>query len=53
MGAETFLHLETGQTSFIARVAPHLRPELGDTIRMSFDPDRTHLFDATTGQALR
>ncbi len=53
MGAETFLHLTTGATTFIARVPPtsHHRP--GETLSVTFDLATAQLFDATTGAALR
>jgi multiple sugar transport system ATP-binding protein len=53
MGAETFLHLATGTTPFVARVAPSVRPALGEKIVVSFDLERAHLFDAATGAVLR
>jgi multiple sugar transport system ATP-binding protein len=45
MGAETYLTLSAGPTTFIARVENHVMPRHGDTITLSFDPMRAHLFD--------
>lgn len=53
MGAETLLYLSTGASSFIARVGPTDRFEPNQTIRVSFDLNRAHLFDAETGQVLK
>ncbi len=52
MGAETFLYLNTGATSFIARVPPQACPAAGETIPVSFDLDNAHLFDAKTENVL-
>ena len=52
MGAETFLHLTTGATSFIARVGSDDRHRTGETVRVRFNLDRAHLFDAETEQVL-
>ncbi len=52
MGAETFLHLTTGATAFIARVKPtgHYSPD--QSVRIAFDLEHGHLFDATTEKVL-
>ena len=52
MGAETYLHLTTGATVFIARVHPAGRYVNSQTLRVTFDLSRAHLFDAATGAAL-
>ncbi len=52
MGAETYLYLDTAATSFIARVRPTDRFEPGHRIKVTFDLDHAHLFDATTERAL-
>jgi multiple sugar transport system ATP-binding protein len=53
MGSETLLYLDTGATSFIARVGPTDRFEAGHKIRVAFDLAYAHLFDAATEQVLR
>jgi multiple sugar transport system ATP-binding protein len=53
MGAETFLYLDTGATSFIARVRPTKRFEINRRIKVTFDVDQAHLFDAATEQVLK
>lgn len=52
MGAETYLYLETGATSFIARVQPTAIHAHGAIIHLAFDPDHLHLFDAGKEHAL-
>jgi multiple sugar transport system ATP-binding protein len=53
MGAETYLYLDTGATSFVARVRPTDRFEINRRIKVTFDVDKAHLFDATTEQVLK
>ena len=53
MGAETFLHLTTAATGFIARVQPTTRHEPGDQIVIEFNPAKLHLFDANSELAIR
>jgi multiple sugar transport system ATP-binding protein len=53
MGAETYLHLTTGVTPLIARIAPTNRYHPGDRIEMTFNMDRAHLFDGDSGDVLR
>ena len=52
MGAETYLHLDTGGTPFIARVAPSSIHNPGESLRVRFDLAKAHLFDAASEQAL-
>ncbi|HEV8073948.1 MAG TPA: sn-glycerol-3-phosphate ABC transporter ATP-binding protein UgpC [Opitutaceae bacterium] len=53
MGAETFVHLHTGATTFIARVQPTAHVAIGQKTRVAFRTGRIHLFDPATGQAVR
>jgi multiple sugar transport system ATP-binding protein len=53
MGSETLLYLDTGATSFIARVSPTDRFDAGQKIQVTFDLTHAHLFDASTELALR
>jgi multiple sugar transport system ATP-binding protein len=53
MGSETLLYLDTGATSFIARVSPTDRFEAGQRIKVSFDLTHAHLFDAATELVLK
>jgi len=52
MGAETYLYLDTGASSFIARVRPTDRFEVNQKVKVTFDLDQAHLFDPTTERAL-
>jgi multiple sugar transport system ATP-binding protein len=53
MGAETFVHLNTGATTFIARVRPVGRFTSGQKARVAFCTEKAHLFDPATGQTIR
>ena len=48
MGSETLLYLNTGATSFIARVRPTDRFHAGQSLRVGFDLERAHLFDSVS-----
>ena len=52
LGAETYLHLTTGGTTFIARTAPTSGVRRGEKISVRFDVERLHWFDGATGAAL-
>ncbi|MSU70034.1 MAG: sn-glycerol-3-phosphate ABC transporter ATP-binding protein UgpC [Opitutaceae bacterium] len=52
MGAETFLYLDTGVTSFIARVRPTGRFTANQRIKVTFDLDHAHFFDPATERVL-
>jgi multiple sugar transport system ATP-binding protein len=53
MGAETYLYLDTGATSFIARVRPTDRFEANQKIKVTFSLAHAHLFDPKTELALK
>lgn len=53
MGAETYLYLNTGATSFIARVRPTDRFQPNDVVKVVFNLHHAHLFDAATEQTIR
>jgi multiple sugar transport system ATP-binding protein len=46
MGAETYLHLKTGNTTLVARVRPAGHHKPGHAFRVSLDLSKAHLFDA-------
>ena len=52
MGSETYLYLDTGATSFIARVRPTDRFEVNSRVQVTFDLDHAHLFDPATEKNL-
>jgi multiple sugar transport system ATP-binding protein len=45
MGNEIFLYLLSGKTSFVARVDPRTRFQMGDQVQVVFDMDNIHIFD--------
>jgi len=53
MGAETFLYLDTGGHSFIARVGSSDRYEVNQTIKVQLNLARGHFFDAETELVLK
>src|SRR5262249_48521692 len=52
MGAETYLYLNTGAHSLIARVPPHERPAIGQRLNIVFDMRKCCFFDAATEQTI-
>ncbi len=48
MGAETYLYLDSGATTFISRARSSESFSAGDKLPLTFDLSRAHLFDATT-----
>ena len=53
MGAETYLYLRGGNSEVIARVPPRDDYVPGQMVRLAFDLDKLHLFDAKTELAIR
>ncbi len=53
MGNEIFLHLTSGEHSFVARVDPRSRYNMGDQVTLTFNMDNMHIFDQATEQAIR
>jgi multiple sugar transport system ATP-binding protein len=52
MGNEVVLYLKLGTETLVARVPPLAAPRPGDAVRITFDPDRAHFFDAATEAAI-
>jgi len=52
MGAETYLYLDSGATSFIARVKPTAIHAHGTIVHLAFTPESLHLFDSESEAAL-
>ena len=52
MGSETYLYLDTGKSSFIARVDPHRKTVVGDQLELSVYINSSHLFEKGTQQAI-
>jgi multiple sugar transport system ATP-binding protein len=53
MGNEIFLYLKSGENSFVARVDPRTRVQIGDPMQVVFNMDNVHAFDKDTEQAIR
>ena len=53
MGSETYLYLDTGAHSFIARVRPTDRFEVNQKVKVTLRMDSAHFFDATTETVLK
>jgi ABC-type sugar transport system ATPase subunit len=52
LGADALLNLRIGGEELLARVSGTAHAEQGDRVRVSFDPDRLHVFDPDTELAL-
>ncbi len=52
MGAEAYVHASTGLNTLVARVSPEGKFEVGQGVRLKFDLERAHVFDAGTEQVL-
>jgi len=52
MGAEVYLYLSTGKSSFVARVGAHDRPEINRDMNFVFDMSKVHFFDKNTEQTI-
>jgi multiple sugar transport system ATP-binding protein len=52
MGAETYLYLTTGASSFIARVSPTDRFESGQSVKITLKLENAHLFDPATEKVI-
>ncbi|MFH1667313.1 MAG: sn-glycerol-3-phosphate ABC transporter ATP-binding protein UgpC [Elusimicrobiota bacterium] len=52
LGNETLLHLTTGKSLFVARVSPYNQIESHQTIEITFDMNKMHIFDKDTEIAI-
>jgi multiple sugar transport system ATP-binding protein len=48
MGAEVFLYVKAGNSSLIARVGGHNKPEVSQDMNLVFDMSKVHFFDKET-----
>jgi len=53
MGNEVFVHLLTGERSFVGRFDPRTGVRVGDTIEAVLNMDNVHAFDPQTEEAIR
>ena len=52
MGNETFLYLVSGKNTFVARVDPRSKLQVGNQAGLVFNMDTIHIFDGATEEAL-
>ncbi|MBN1405931.1 MAG: sn-glycerol-3-phosphate ABC transporter ATP-binding protein UgpC [Candidatus Omnitrophica bacterium] len=52
MGAEVFLHLNSGKHTFIARVGGHDRPAVNQDLEMVLNMSKAHFFNAKTEKVI-
>ncbi|OCL25737.1 glycerol-3-phosphate ABC transporter ATP-binding protein [Orenia metallireducens] len=52
MGSETHLHLSIGDRTIVAIVDPQSEAKVGDVIKIGFDLQKMHIFDAETEEAI-
>jgi ABC-type sugar transport system ATPase subunit len=52
IGSDTFVELASGDATVVARVAPDVRLEIGQTVEASIAPGRIHVFDREGGQRI-
>jgi multiple sugar transport system ATP-binding protein len=48
LGSEVYLYLNSGRSSFVARVGAHNRPEVNHDMDLVFDMSKVHFFDPET-----
>ncbi|MER9333124.1 sn-glycerol-3-phosphate ABC transporter ATP-binding protein UgpC [Mesorhizobium sp. M0293] len=54
LGTEALLNLNAGGQELVAQVPASDRPTAGqENVRIAFDPDKLHIFDTQSGQAIR
>jgi multiple sugar transport system ATP-binding protein len=52
IGSDTFVELESGEATVVARVAPNVQLAIGQAVRATITPGRVHLFDRAGGQRI-
>jgi multiple sugar transport system ATP-binding protein len=53
MGNEIFVYLKNGDHSFVARVDPRSRYQMGDDVQMTFNMENMQIFDRESEKAIR
>ena len=53
MGNEIFLHMLSGENSFVARIDPRSKLSVGQKAQIAFDMNNIHIFDADNEMAIR
>ena len=52
IGHESIVYATAGGEKLVAIFDPHEAPRTGETVSLSVDPERVHLFDAATEAAI-
>lgn len=52
LGGETLYQVEVGGHVLRAKAGPSIRPAVGERVRVTFDPTRSHVFDKRTERAI-
>jgi multiple sugar transport system ATP-binding protein len=52
LGSEILLDVRVGDAPVVAKMEPSMRVAAHDKVRLAFDPERVHFFDATTEAAI-
>jgi len=52
MGSETYVYLNTGENSFIARVDPHKKLRVGELESLAVLLPKAHIFDGETEKTI-
>ena len=52
LGSDTLVHFRLGESEYVARVSPDLRPREGQSMHFAVAPAKMHLFDESNGDAL-
>jgi multiple sugar transport system ATP-binding protein len=52
LGSEILLDVRAGTHAIVARIDPAARVKVRDTVRLAFDPERLHFFDAQSEAAI-
>jgi multiple sugar transport system ATP-binding protein len=53
MGNEIFVYMKNGEHSFVARVDPRSRYQMGDDVQMTFNMENMQIFDRESEKAIR
>ena len=52
MGSDLYLTVDVGGSNVKVRTRPDVRFDRGDTVDLSFVPEKIHLFDGKSGMSL-
>ncbi len=52
LGSDTLVHFAINGETLTARMPPHVRPQVGEVLKIGIDPTKLHLFDATSERSI-